>query len=152
MRPSHSIVRTLLKASRIAVPCLVCLGTTAVASADQFQILRPQRRQATLCDPRMASLRKVIGAQRMVGPLANRHKRIQGGLTDATARLKRASHTKLGDDAVAIQNDAPAASIELDEGATSPLRALGVLGSSFDRLPRTTPFSPRPPRGPPSVT
>jgi hypothetical protein len=101
-----------------------------------------------VCDPRTAPLRKVIAAQGSQGPVASRSLRMQGGFVDLTARLRRASRTKLDEDVQAIQNDAPAAQIDLDEG-TSPLRRLGVLRSSFDRLPLTAPVSTRPPRGPP---
>jgi hypothetical protein len=103
-----------------------------------------------VCDPRTAPLRKVIAARASQGPVASRSTRMQqGGLTETTARLRRASRTKLDEDAEAIQNDAPAAQIDLDHGTTSPLRPLGVLGSSIDRLPPAAPCSTRPPRGPP---
>jgi hypothetical protein len=150
MSRSYSRGRTLLTVSRIVAPCLIAVGVAATVSAEPVSLMRTPRRQPHLCDPRTAPLRKVIGAQRAVGPVANRQKRTHG-LTDTTARLSRASRAKLGGDAVAIQNDAPAAQIEFGDGATSPLRALGVLLNSFDRLPPATPFSPRSPRGPPSA-
>jgi hypothetical protein len=149
MRPSSSVLRTLLKASGLVVPCLLCLTVAPVARADQSPVSRSQRRRQMVCDPRTAPLRKVIAAKASQGPVAIRSNRMQGGLTDTTARLLRASRTKLDEGAEAIQNDAPAAQIDLDEGTTSPLRPLGVLSSSFDRLPPAAPFSTRPPRGPP---
>jgi hypothetical protein len=150
MRPSSSILRTLLKASGLVVPCLLCLAGAGVARADQPPVSRTQRRRPMVCDPRTAPLRKVIAAKASPGPVASRSTRMQGGgLTDTMARLLRASRTKLDENAEAIQNDAPAAQTDLDEGTTSPLRSLGVLSSSFDRLPPAAPFSTRRPRGPP---
>ena len=149
MRPFSSTLRTLLKASGLMVPCLLCLTVAGAARADQPQVSRTPRRRQMVCDPRTAPLRKVIAAKASQGPVASRSTRTQGGLTDTMARLLRASRTKLDEDAEAIQNDAPAAQIDLDHGTTSPLRPLGVLSSSFDRLPPAAPFSTRPPRGPP---
>jgi hypothetical protein len=144
------MLRTLLQTSALAVPCLVCLAAASMARADQPQVSRAQRHRLMICDPRTAPLRKVIAAKASQGPVASRSTRMQGGgLTDTAPRLLRASRTKLDEDAEAIQNDAPAAQIDLDEGTTSPLRPLGVLSSSFDRLPTATPFSTRRPRGPP---
>jgi hypothetical protein len=151
MRPSPSILRTLLRASRVVVPCLLCLAVASVARADDLQMFRAARRRPGVCDPRTVPIRKMMAAKASLGPVANRSKRIQGGLTDTAARLKRASHAKLGEDPEAIQTDAPAAHFEFDEGAKSPLRPVGVLSSSFDRLPPATPFFPRSPRGPPSA-
>jgi len=149
MRPSHSTLRTLLRASRVLIPCLLCLGAAASVQADPPSLARAQRRRPNVCDPRTAPLRKVIAAREVAGPVVPRSRRLQAGLTDITTRLQRASRAKLDDDAQAIQNDAPAAHYEPDEGTTSPLRPLGVLSHSFDRLPAATPFSPRSPRGPP---
>jgi hypothetical protein len=149
MRPSSSILRTLLKASGLVVPCLLSLAVAEVARADQSQVSGTPRRRQMVCDPRMAPLRKVMAAKASQGPVASRSKRMPRGLTDTTARLLRASRTKLDEDAEAIQNDAPAAQVDLDAGTTSPLRPLGVLSTSFDRLPPAAPFSTRPPRGPP---
>ena len=49
----------------------------------------------------------------------------------------------------AIQNDAPAANIDADVRATPTLRPLGLLVGPLDWQPRTRPFSPKSPRGPP---
>jgi len=72
------------------------------------------------------------------------------GLTDLTALLKRGLRANLPDDDEAIQNDAPAARIEIEGRPIPALRPLGVLLGSFDRRLCTHPFSPRSPRGPPT--
>ena len=106
MRPSSSILRTLLKASGFVVPCLFSLAVAEVARADQSQVSATPRRRQMVCDPRMAPLRKVMAAKASQGPVASRSKRMPRGLTDTMARLLRASRTKLDEDAEAIQNDA----------------------------------------------
>jgi hypothetical protein len=63
--------------------------------------------------------------------------------------LSRGTAAQLDDDDQAIQNDAPAARMDVDEHVRPGLRALGVLASSFDRLPDSSAFTPRSPRGPP---
>ena len=84
------------------------------------------------------------------GPLARRSTQNVAGLTDLTALLKRGLRANLPDDDEAIQNDAPAARIEIEGRPIPALRPLGVLQGSFDRRLCTHPFSPRSPRGPPT--
>jgi hypothetical protein len=70
------------------------------------------------------------------------------GLSDITARMLRGTRTYLGDDAAAIQNDAPAAGPDADDCLVPSLRPLDIIGSP-DVQPRSRAFSPRSPRGPP---
>jgi hypothetical protein len=84
------------------------------------------------------------------GPLARRSPPPVAGLTDLTALLKRGLRANLPDDDEAIQNDTPAARIEIDGRPIPPLLPLGVLQGSFARRLCTHTFSPRSPRGPPT--
>ena len=147
MRPSPSFLRTLLKASRFVGPCLLVLACASVVDAAPH----PSRRRAAICDPRTTSMRKVMGNRAALGPIAKPSSEAQAGLTATHAQLRRATRAKLDENDEAIQNDAPAARTNFAEGNTPMLCAIGVLGNSFDRLPATTAFSPRSPRGPPSV-
>jgi hypothetical protein len=117
------------------------------------ELSRPSaRRRPVVCDPRTTATPKVLRRRGAVGPVADTSTRVQAGLTDTTARLIRTTRARLYEDEAAIQNDAPAAHLDLDEGRTPDLRALEFLAGSYDRLPPTTVFTPRSPRGPPSAT
>jgi len=83
------------------------------------------------------------------GPVVRPGFRIHSGLPYTTTLFQRGSHLGLNDYDAAIQNDAPAAQFDADEDVRPALRPLGVLASSFDRLPSSSVFSPRSPRGPP---
>src|SRR5580700_6049720 len=150
MRPSHSLSRTLLAAGRFMLPCLA-LQVCASAADAAPQSARASLRRLAVCDPRTTSMRRVMGNRAVLGPVANPSNAAQAGLTETTAQIRRATRAKLDEsEEAAIQNDAPAARSTLADAATPMLRPIGVLGSSFDRLPATTAFSPRSPRGPPS--
>src|SRR5471032_1771599 len=138
MRPSHSLSRTLLKAGRFALPCLALLACASVADAAP-QSPRAPRRRLAVCDPRTTSMRRVMGNRAALGPIARTSSEAQAaGLTDTTAQVRRATRAKLDEsEEAAIQNDAPAARCNLADDATPMLRPIGVLSSSFDRLPAT---------------
>jgi len=69
---------------------------------------------------------------------------------DLTALLKRGLRANLPDDDEAIQNDAPAARLDIDGRSIPALLPLGVLQGFLDRRLSTHAFSPRSPRGPPT--
>lgn len=157
MRPASSTPRMLAKTSRLIAPWLLVLSFASVTEAAVPRGLRHRthagaRFQPRLaaCNPRTVSLRKAFAAVHALGPVRLPSARAQAGLSDPSARLRRATRTKLDDNDAAIQNDAPAARIEHDDTARPDLRPLGLLGSSYDRLPLTSPFLPRSPRGPPA--
>jgi hypothetical protein len=151
MPRSHSLSRTLLKAGRLVLPSLLLLLCASAADAAP-QSARAPRRRLPVCDPRTASMRRVMGNRAALGPIADLSSDAQAGLTDTTTQVRRATHAKLDEsEEAAIQNDVPAAPGAFADDTTPPLRPIGVLGSSFDRLPATTAFSPRSPRGPPFV-
>jgi hypothetical protein len=150
MPRSHSYPRTLLKAGRFVLPCLMLLACASEADAATQASSSPRRRLA-VCDPRTTSMRRVMGNRAALGPIAHRSSDAQVVVTDTTAQIRRASRARLDEnEEAAIQNDAPAAR-SLADSTTPVLRPIGVLSSSFYRLPATTAFSPRSPRGPPPV-
>jgi hypothetical protein len=84
------------------------------------------------------------------GPPALRSMRLTAGFLDQTMHVKRGQRANVPDDDEAIQNDAPAARIEIDDRRVPALLPLGVLQSSLDRPLTIHTFSPRSPRGPPT--
>jgi hypothetical protein len=103
-----------------------------------------------LCDTTTTTLKKLLRHTKSFGgPLARHRMRALYGLTDLTAKLRRGTHTTLGDETAAIQNDAPAAHTGADDHLLPTLRPLGTLIGSVERRPCTGTFSPRAPRGPP---
>ena len=101
------------------------------------------------CGPHAAVRKSIRRPKSFGGPVALPSPRMLAGLRDATAVLKRATRANLFDDDEAIQNDAPAAHVDLTDRQAPMLRPLGVLHRPFHRLLRTFAFSPRSPRGPP---
>jgi hypothetical protein len=149
MPRSLSFSRALLKAGRFVLPSLLLLSCASAAEASP-QSARAPRRRLAVCDPRTTSMRRVMGNRAALGPIADRSSEAQAGLTDTTAQVRRATRARLDEsEEAAIQNDAPAAPGAFADDTTPLLRPIGVLSSSFDRLPATTAFSPRSPRGPP---
>ena len=124
-----------------------------LVSASLAQAASTQAHHATgsLCDANSTTLRKLIRHSKSFGgPLARRPLRALFGLSDVTARLQRGAHASMNDgDDAAIQNDAPAANVDIDGRAVPRLQPLGQLVGSLDRRPRTRLFSPKSPRGPP---
>ena len=131
---------------------VVVLWLTAVARADAAP--GPQRvREGSLCDAQQTSaLKKLLRRPKSYGgPLATHQRASRLGLAfDLTAHVRRAKRTSTGQEAAAIQNDAPAARVDSNDGPLSVLRPIGFLIGPVDSHPRTRAFSPRSPRGPPA--
>src|ERR1043165_5524442 len=104
MRFCCSFSRALKQASVVTLLWLMSASFAHAATA-------PVRHDATpLCDATSTTLKKLLRHTKSFGgPLAHHPMRALYGLTDLTARLRRGTHTTLGDEAAAIQNDAPAA-------------------------------------------
>ena len=119
-------------------------------SLAQAATTQGQRSSGELCDAHSTTLRKLIRHSKSYGgPLARRPHRALFGLSDVTARVQRGASADMNDDEAAIQNDAPAANIDVEEGASPTLHPLGLLTGSLDQHPRTPAFTPKSPRGPP---
>jgi hypothetical protein len=132
-------VRTIMRTSGALALWLLCASLADAA---------PVQRGAAgpLCDPQTPAHRKLPRHPKSFGgPL----RESRGVVTDMTARLQRGRRANLLGDDDAIQNDAPAAQIDIDERATPALPCLGVLLGSADGRADTLPLSPRSPRGPP---
>jgi hypothetical protein len=146
MRFNSSPARMLMTASCVLLFWLLS-PSLAQAAATQGQ-----RALGELCDANSTTLRKLIRHSKSYGgPLARRPHRALFGLSDVTARVQRGASANMNDDDAAIQNDAPAANIDADEGACPTLHPLGLLIGSLDRQPRTPAFTPQSPRAPPRV-
>jgi hypothetical protein len=129
--------------------CVVLFWLLSVSFA-QAASTQGHRATATKCDEHSATLKKLIRhAKSFGGPLARPPQRAVFGLTDINARLQRGARGNMDNDDAAIQNDAPAANIDVDGRNTPTLRPLGPLVGPLDCRPRTRTFSPRSPRGPP---
>jgi hypothetical protein len=110
-------------------------------------------REPPPCDAQTtAALKKLLRHPKSYGgPLATRPRSSRLGLRfDLEAHIKRAKRTITSNDAAAIQNDAPAARVDANDGPLAALRSLGFLVGLVDSHPRTRSFSPRSPRGPPA--
>lgn len=146
MRPAAHL-RTLLKAIGVVVLWLLAASTVDAAPGPRHA------RGGGLCEAQpAAALKKLLRHPKSYGgPLATRPRPSRLGLRfDLTAHLKRTKRTSTGNDAAAIQNDAPAARVVANDGPLSALRPLGFLIGPVDSHPRTRAFSPRSPRGPPA--
>ena len=125
---------------------LLALLLPTIASAASA----PRRAGAGVCDPGTRSLRKMARLPKTGdGPVARPSTRAQAGLSDTIARLHRGSRTSFDDDDEAIQNDAPAAWLDVDECPLPALEPIGALVRAGISHPKTQAFSPRSPRGPP---
>jgi hypothetical protein len=134
----------LMKASSVVLLWLLSVSFAQAAST------QGQRASGAPCDEHSTTIRKLIRHTKSFGgPLARRPQRALFGLSDVTARFQRGTRANMDDDDAAIQNDAPAASIDAELRAVPSLQPLGLLDGSFDRLPHTRTFSPKSPRGPP---
>jgi hypothetical protein len=144
----YVLLRSLRKTAAVAVFWGLAASTTFAASAPETA------RESRRCDGQRAEGSSI--ARRLPrhpksygGPLASltrspRH----GPRFDLSAHVRRAK-TSPGNDAAAIQNDAPAARVDAEDGPVAALRPLGFLVGAVDSHPRTRAFSPRSPRGPP---
>jgi hypothetical protein len=140
-------MRLLTRTAGIAILWLLtCSSVTYAAPGGQG-------RSRLVCETNSQSLRKLLRHPKSYGgPLATKPKRTRLGLRfDLTDHLRRAKHTITGNDAAAIQNDAPAARVDADDQSLPSLQSLGFLTGPVDSHPRTRDFSPRSPRGPPAA-
>jgi hypothetical protein len=138
----------LMRTCSVAVLWLLfaSIGYAAPAPAPHYGVT------GRVCDDHSTTARKVLKHKKKSfgGPVARPSTRALAGLSDPTARMRRASYTPFDDDDDAIQNDAPAAQIDIDDRPTPALRPIGALPPANDpRLP-TRAFTPRAPRGPPA--
>ncbi len=123
----------------------------ALLVASSAEAARGTRRTAPrrVCDPHTTTLHQLKRQpHRFGGPVAPPSQRLLVGLTDPMTRIARATATDDDDDGQAIQNDAPAAHLDLDCNIAA-LTPLGLLVRSIDPRPHTRAFSPKSPRGPP---
>jgi hypothetical protein len=108
---------------------------------------------ASVCSAQTVTVKKFRRQMKSFGgPLKRFMKRraaAAAGLIDTTPRLARERHVDRDDDDSAIQNDAPVDGIDEDTRPIPSLRPVGVLHGSRDQRPRSRPFAPRSPRGPP---
>jgi hypothetical protein len=150
MRPLASLLRTPKKAIGIAALLLLAAAPAIAAPGPR------QDRDQRLCDSQgqQATLRKLLRHPKSYGgPIANRPRNSKLGLRfDLSTHVRRAKRTVAGNEAAAIQNDAPAARVDADAGSQAALRPLGFLIGPVDSHPRTRAFSPRSPRGPPAAS
>jgi hypothetical protein len=134
----------LMRASGVIALLLLCAPVAYAAGPRHVSSRRA-------CSEKATSVRQVPRHPKSLGgPLARVSTHTLAGLIDRTALIKRGLRTNLPDDDEAIQNDAPAARIEIDHRAVPALLPLGVLQGSFDGRLSTQTFSPRSPRGPPT--
>jgi hypothetical protein len=147
MRPDQ-IVRTLVKAGGVAILWLLTFSSVSHAAPGPFKAL-----DRLVCDAQSQALRKLLRHPKSYGgPVTTKQRRSRLGLRfDLTDHLHRAKRTPVGNDAAAIQNDAPAARIVSDDQSLPSLQSLGFLAGPVDSHPRTRDFSPRSPRGPPAA-
>jgi hypothetical protein len=134
------------------VGCVAALWLVSESAA--FASPGPRRNVVgRACSSQSVPVRKLARQPKSFGgPVALPSTRALAGLSDPTARLKRATRANVTDDDEAIQSDASAARVESDDRALPVLRDLGILFGSLQRLPPTHIFSPRSPRGPPIPT
>jgi hypothetical protein len=146
MRAALATRPTVIRASGALAVLLLCGSITYAASAG------PRRAGIhRACFEQTSGIRKIPRHQKSLGgPLAQPSMHLPAGLIDLTTIVKRGLRANLADDDEAIQNDVPAARIEVDQRLVAPLLSLGVLQGSFDRRLSTHTFSPRSPRGPPT--
>jgi hypothetical protein len=144
MRFVSSLVRTLTTVGSVA------LFWTAFVSPAAAAPVAGHAAGAVSCEAHPTAVRKLSRHVKTFGGPLKRATPLQFGLTDPTARVRRATRTNFSNDrAAAIQNDAPAARID-DDGRTAPtLLLVGLLPRAADIRPRSPTFSPRAPRGPP---
>jgi hypothetical protein len=104
-----------------------------------------------VCEPQtILTLHRLARVVRSIsGPVARPATRAPLDESNAAVRLERGVHPILADDDAAIQNDAPAASVDADVSLALGLEPIGFLARGCVRQPKARDFSPRSPRGPP---
>src|SRR4051812_35251706 len=140
MRLLLLIVRTLTTCCGVALLWLVSVSPASAA---------PASGHPSACQAHATTGRKPGRQPRSFGGPLKRRAPLQFGLTDPTARVRRATRTTFDSDEAAIQNDAPAAHLDEDGRPVLSLLFAGVLPHAADIRPRSPTFTPRAPRGPP---
>src|SRR5215813_2823695 len=135
-----SIVRALTTAGGVALLCATSVSTVEAATPT---------RSTTACVAQPTTVRKRARHLRSFGGPLKRPAPLQFGLTDPTARLRRATPENFISNPAVIQSDAPAAHINEDGHPVPSLLLVGVLPHAIDIRPRSPTCSPRAPRGPP---
>jgi hypothetical protein len=130
----------------------VLLWLLSPAAADAAPAARRSTKHRVVCDAQTVTITKVRRQIKALGgPLKRFMNRRTAGLTDTTARLRRGVRPQIADEDAPIQDETPAAHIHGTEQPHPGLQPAGLLNSSRDRRPRSRAFSPRSPRGPPSL-
>ena len=143
MRLSSSMLRTVMKASALAVLWVLCASVATAAPAHR-------RGKPRVCRTHATRVKKLQPHPASVGgPVAPPSTRALAGLADPILLVSRATLTNVDDDVAAIQNDSPAARIDCGLRLAPAFAPIGVLARIADRLPKLDCFSPRSPRGPP---
>src|SRR6185295_2323048 len=140
------LLRTLTKTLFVSLLWLLTASNVDAAPSPRHSSA------AALCDAHSTgALKKLLRrAKSYGGPLAaKRHLSRFGFRFDSAPHLERARRTDNGDDAAAIQDDAPAR-LTAHDGTLSSLRPIGFLVGHVDSHSRSFSFSPRSPRGPPT--
>ena len=141
--------RAVLTKASAAVALMLLCASAEPASASPVHARHGHVRRS--CSQKAGYARKLPRRHPApVGPVARPSTHALAGLMDLTALLKRGLRANLPDDDEAIQNDAPAARLDIDGGSIPALLPLGVLQGFLDRRLSTHAFSPRSPRGPPT--
>lgn len=140
MRLVPPTVRLLAKGSTLVALSLLLVTVFPAAAAARDHGLRGQ-----VCDAystfRHHAHRRTIAPISAALPVT--------AAADHGARLDAGAERGGDDDAAVIQDDAPAASVDVAERLTPPLEPVGTLTAWQCRVPADCPFSPRSPRGPP---
>jgi hypothetical protein len=139
MRFLSSLVRTLTTAGSVALLWSASVSSAAAAPAAG----------APACEAQPTAVLKLSRHGKTYGGPLKRPAPLQFGLTDPTARMRRATRSNFSSDQAAIQNDAPAARIAEDGRPVQSLLLVGLLPHAAPMRPRNPTFSPRAPRGPP---
>src|SRR5262244_383951 len=137
-----SIVRALTTAGGVALLCATSVSPVEAATPT---------RSTTACVAQPTTVRKLARHLRSFGGPLKRPAPLQFGLTDPTARFRRATRATSHNEPAAIQSDAPAAQIDGVGRPVPLLRLVGLLPHAADIRPRSPTFSPRAPRGPPPL-
>jgi len=140
MRVLSSIVRALTTVGSVV---LLWAASASPASAT------PVTTNGQSCEAQPTAVRKLGRHPRSFGGPLKRPAPLQFGLTDPTARLRRATRGNFNSNPAVIQSDAPAAHINEDGHPVPSLLLVGVLPHAIDIRPRSPTCSPRAPRGPP---
>jgi hypothetical protein len=130
---------------RVSLQIFALIASWLCAVPSASAATRPER----ACGPlaRLTEPRAVPGhTGRRVRPSFARRM----GLGDTKSLLRHGTVASESDDDAVIQDEAPAARIDADDGVTPALRPLGTLVSTSSALPAHRILSRRSPRGPPA--